>query len=208
MKWFIMIFLELVFQVLCILTNPFVCLMADEKGELHSIWHYWQTEDNTLDVRWVITEGCVPVWFRYDYDKHYIYHYEDKEYGRMIPGYVDLIGPEFTIKERLQRYGCRLYWLYRNCNGGFTYRFNSRDYNGNDNHIVIDIVNGSRRLWISYIIGENIWTTTWCIYVFWPWCRWFAVRSYLGWKLMGNIEPYNMRASIAVFFSPFRKWEE
>jgi hypothetical protein len=191
------------------ITNPIVCLFADECGELYGIWHYWQTPDNTLDVRWMVyEEGCTPSIFHYDYDRHYIYTPEISIRGIKEPGWAYITDPNFTIKELIQRYFCRLWWMYRNCNGGFTYRFNARDYHGSNNKVAADIGDGSRRLWISYVSGGNLWNITWCIYIFWPWCRWFAVRAYLGWKLMGNVEPYEMRAPIAVFFSPFRIWRD
>jgi hypothetical protein len=206
MKWILQAVLELFFKVLCMITNPLVCLFADEWGELHGIWHYWQTYDNTLDVRWMIYEhGCTPKLFHYDYDRHYVYQYEKKSDGRMRPGYVSLIDPEFTLKERIQRYFCRLAWMYRNCNYGFSYYINGRNYNGNDNVVIKNIKDGRKRLWISYVSGGSWWTTTWGVYVFWPWCSRFYLRAYMGWKLMGSTGPYNMRAMLAMCIWPFRK---
>ena len=111
MTWILYAILTIVSMVVAYITNPIVVLFADEKGNLPHCFRWWQTYDNCLDVGWMISEGHVPKLFRYDFDKHYIYHPEDKSYG-LNPGYVDIIDPKFTIKERIQRYFCRLAWLY------------------------------------------------------------------------------------------------
>src|SRR5574344_463959 len=199
-------FFEFFFMIFCGLTNPIVCLFADEYGWLPKIFKYWQTFDNTLDMEWLIYEGYVPEIFCYDYRKHYVYHYENKSNGQMIPGYVDLIDANFTTKEKIQRYFCRLIWLYRNCNYGFSYYVNGRSYNGSQNCIIANKQDYVDETWISYINdNSNFFKRTWCFYYVKQWCGKFALRIYLGWKLKNCTEPYNMRAMIAFHFNPFTK---
>lgn len=118
MLWIIEAAASFLFMLIAYITNPIVVLFADEKGDLPRIFKWWQTYDNCLDIEWMISEGHVPKIFRYDFNKHYVYHLENKKNG-LIPGYVDVIDSNFTIKERIQRYFCRLAWLYRNTGYGF-----------------------------------------------------------------------------------------
>ena len=83
----------------------------------------WQTWDDSCNPRFHVME-VVPKFLRYDYDKHY------KEYKATTPElkavgrerwFAELIGPSFTTKERVQRYICRVLWLYRNCAYGFAF---------------------------------------------------------------------------------------
>lgn len=110
MSWLLYVCLDLIFTVLCYLTNWFVVIFADEKGQLPKVFKLWQTYDNPLDIRWQVLE-VVPKFLRYDFDSHYIYHYEMKGDGYMRPGFVQLWYNDFTKKERVQRYFCRLLWL-------------------------------------------------------------------------------------------------
>jgi hypothetical protein len=60
MMYFFYCVLEIIFTIVCYLTNPIVVLFADEYGNLPYSLRYWQTWDNTLDVEWMITENKVP----------------------------------------------------------------------------------------------------------------------------------------------------
>ena len=197
--------LELIFMLICVVTNPIVCLFANEVGQLPAVFKLWQTHDNPLDIEWMVTDdGCVPDCFKYDFKRHYIYHYENTTNGVLTPGYVELIDPTFTLTERLKRYGCRLSWLYRNCNYGFSYYINGRDYNGKDNVIVRSSgIKTNNELWISYIKGGNILTATWSLCLVHQYCKWFCIRIYIGWKLVNCTEPYDTRAMLAFHFNPF-----
>ena len=75
MSWLLYVCLDLIFTVLCYLTNWFVVIFADEKGQLPKVFKLWQTYDNPLDIRWQVLE-VVPKFLRYDFDSHYIYHYD------------------------------------------------------------------------------------------------------------------------------------
>lgn len=123
MLWFIFYPMNLMLSILCYLTNWLAVLFADERGELHGSWLYWQTWDDSLDVEWFVKE-TVPKIFRYDFDKHYVSTREAPEYLKPLgrdKGAVKCINNEFTLKERIQRYFCRVLWLYRNNGYGFAF---------------------------------------------------------------------------------------
>ena len=123
MLWFIFYPMNLMLSILCYLTNWLAVLFADERGELHGSWLYWQTWDDSLDVEWFVKE-TVPKIFRYDFDKHYVSTREAPEYLKPLgrdKGAVKCISNEFTLKERVQRYFCRVLWLYRNNGYGFAF---------------------------------------------------------------------------------------
>lgn len=122
-KWFFLAIADLLFTVICYVTNPIVLLFADEVGNLPKIFLWWENWDDHLDIDWMIDENHVPKFARYDFHKHYKYH-DPAEAEKLIGeyrGYVDLLDSDFTLKERLQRYICRLIWLYRNCGYGFSF---------------------------------------------------------------------------------------
>lgn len=122
-------FFAFIVYAFCYITNPIVVLFCDEYGNLPKYFRLWQTYDNCLDVEWLITEKCVPKIFRYDFNKHYKYHLEDKTDGKLIAGYVDLLDPNFSTVERIQRYFCRLLWLCRNNAYGFRYYIFGKEVN-------------------------------------------------------------------------------
>lgn len=203
------VILDLLFTIIAYLTNPIVVLFADEYGNLPKCLRWWQTYDNCLDIEWMISEGCIPKIFRYDFNKHYIYHLEDKSNG-LIPGYVELIDPNFTTWEKIQRYFCRLAWLYRNCAYGFAYEVCGRKYDPKDN-MILATNHGSKddMHWESYIAdGRNIFTATWCYYLTRPWCKWFYYRIYVGWKLKGCTTGPKSIAMLAFHFTCFRRREK
>lgn len=133
-KWLALAIIDVLFNAICYITNPFVLLFADELGNLPKIFLWWSNWDDHLDVGWMIYEHHVPSWAEYDFNKHYKYHSE-WEAEHLIGehrGYVELLDPNFTLKERLQRYVCRLTWLYRNCAYGFSYYVTGVNVNGAD----------------------------------------------------------------------------
>lgn len=204
MKWFLQAALEVLATIIAYLTNWFVVFFADECGQLPKCLKWWQTYDNPLDVEWMVTEGVVPGFARYDFNRHYKYHYEDKGDDYMKPGYVELLDPDFTLWERFQRYVCRLWWIYRNSNYGFSYYVNGRTVNGKDNIILLDINEPNNRQFKSVVKGGNWWSATWCYYYEKPYCKWFKLRVYLGWKLK-SVYAGKQRHMLALFFNPFRK---
>lgn len=204
MQWFFQAIFELIFTVIAYITNPIIVLFADEYGNLPKCLRFWQTYDNCLDIEWMISENNVPNFAKYDFNKHYVYHLEEKTDDKMIPGYVDIIDPNFTVKERIQRYVCRLAWLYRNTGYGFSYELNGRDFFGEDNKVLKDIETENSRIWISYI-PDNFWNLTWSIFLYIPYYKnsKYKLRMYLGWKLK-SIRASKHRAMLALHINPFR----
>ena len=129
LKWILMAILDILFNIVAYLTNPFVLLFADEVGNLPSIFLWWSNWDDHLDVDWMVYEHHVPKFAEYDFNKHYKYHseWEAEELIGEHRGYVDMLDPDFTLWERFQRYVCRLAWLYRNCAYGFSYHVTGVD---------------------------------------------------------------------------------
>lgn len=204
MTWILYAILTIISMIVAYITNPIVVLFADEKGNLPHCLRWWQTYDNCLDVGWMISEGHVPKLFRYDFDKHYVYHLEDKSYG-LKPGYVDILDPNFTTKEKIQRYFCRLAWLYRNTAYGFAYEVLGREYTPKENVVLKKYGGGIDAEWISYI-DDNHETIdkTWSFYLTKPWCKYFYLRIYAGWKLKGCTNGPRSKAMVACHFNPFR----
>lgn len=195
MMYFFYVLLEIIFTIICYLTNPIVVLLADEYGNLPYCLRYWQTWDNTLDVEWMITENKVPKIFQYDYGKHYKYIYEDHDNN--IPGHVIMLNPNFTLIERFKRYFCRLAWLYRNTGYGFSYEVTGVEINGADIVKYKDIKISPYRYQIYYtddafmIRYEN------------PWCEKFKWRIFLGWKMQDVKSTETRRCMLALYISPF-----
>lgn len=122
-KWFLMAIIDLLFNVVAYITNPLVVLTASEYGNLPWLLTWWDNYDDCMDVEWFIKEGHVPSWCVYDYDKHYKFHDSNEALKTrgICKSYVDILDWNFTLKERIQRYVCRVLWLYRNCAYGFSY---------------------------------------------------------------------------------------
>lgn len=208
MIWIIKVILEILAMIIAYITNPIVVLFADEYGNLPKLLYWWQTHDNCLDVDWMVyEEGCTPTFAHYDFNSHYIYHYEQKfDDGTMVPGYVEIINPNFTTKERFQRYICRLCWLYRNCNYGFSYYVNGVVTDKEKLIIKRDINLINDEEFLGYETGHSIFMTPWCIYYCKKYCKWFRLRIYLGWKLKGKGSGSG-RHMLALHISPFKPVE-
>ena len=196
MKYFLYCIADLVFQIICYLTNPIICLFANEYGNLPYCLRYWQTWDNTLDVEWMITENIIPNVFHYDYGKHYKYVYENHDKG--IPGHVLMLDENFTTLERVQRYFCRLAWLYRNTGYGFSYEVTGVSINGADIIKTQDISTSDYRYMVYYT--ENYFMIRYEK----PWCKWFKWRIFLGWKMQDVKSNEVKRCMLALYINPFR----
>lgn len=196
-KWLVLCGANMLCMVLCYLTNWFVVLFADKYGNLPKIFKLWQTYDNCLDIAWMIYEGNVPKFARYDFNKHYLYHYENKGDGYIIPGYVDLIDENFTLKEKFQRYICRCAWLYRNCGYGFAYYIFGKYVRYNDVKIIVD----QKDFFFAIDIKQNIF----CLKDDRQWCRYFKKSIYLGYKFAGiKNRKYPLRSMLANRTNLFR----
>ena len=133
-KWALFSVFDILFNIIAYITDPIVLLFADEAGNLPSIFVWWANWDDHLDIVWMIDEHHVPKFAEYDFHRHYKYH-SPEEAEQTIGvhcGYVDLLDPEFTTKERLQRYICRLWWLWRNNAYGFSYYVTGIDVRKDD----------------------------------------------------------------------------
>lgn len=217
--WVLYCILDVFFNIVCYLTNPIVVLFADEVGELPAIFKWWANWDDGLDVEWMVSEGHVPKWARYDFNKHYRYHseWEALETKGVFHGYVDLLDPNFTIKERIQRYFCRLIWLYRNCAYGFSYYVTGIDVDGSD---LMDknppVMMNGQKLTIRYY--KNWWfNKPFVVYgmIRWnlkdvSWLKWmkvdhrFIFKIFLGWKCHSVKSGEQSRCMLALFAWPFK----
>ena len=122
--WLILLPFSLLAMFLCYLTNPIAVLFCDEDGELHGVWRNWQTHDNSCNPSDVTEHKQLPSFLLYDWPKHYKETYgttpELEKVGRKR-WFTKCIDPNFTLKERIQRYICRVYWLTRNCSYGWSF---------------------------------------------------------------------------------------
>lgn len=203
-RWFLYVIADFAFTILCYFTNPIVVLFADERGRLPKIFKLWQTYDNTLDVGWMVTEGIVPKIFRYNYNSHYYYVYEDKSKYPCEPGKVYIVNPNFTLWERVQRYFCRLWWLYRNTGYGFSYYVCGKEYNPQNIIALKDYKDTKYNECHHYEIKDSY---LWRFYYTKPWFWKFYLRIYFGWKL-NHSEMTLDKAMIAFFINPFRMIKE
>lgn len=201
MTYIFYLILDILFTLICYVTNPVVILFSNEHGELPYSLRWWQTYDNCIDIPHTINSG-VPKLFRYDFDKHYKYTPEFKNKYAMKPGYVEILDPNFTVLEKIQRYFCRNVWLYRNTAYGFSYEVCGRyvfadkvktyvDYNYAENDKCYIAVVNDNRIFLN---------KTWSIFYTKKYCKWFYLRIYLGWKFKGTAG----QSMIAFHINPFR----
>lgn len=214
--WLLLCVVDVIFNIICYLTNPIVVLFANEVGELPAIFKWWANWDDGMDVDWMIYEHHVPKWAEYDFNRHYKYYseWEAWEQGKS-KGYVMLLDGNFTLKERFQRYVCRLVWLYRNCAYGFSYYVTGRDVDGSQLIDKSRLVLG-QKLTIKYY--KN-WKTTGPFVVYgmirWnpkdvSWLKWtkidhrFIFKVFLGWKCHSVKSGEQSRCMLVLFAWPFK----
>lgn len=205
---------DVLFNIIAYLTNPFVLLFADDLGNLPSVFKWWANWDDHVDVDWMVYGHHVPKFAEYDFNRHYKY-YDEWQAESIIgkhKGFVVLLDDNFTLKERFQRYVCRLVWLYRNCAYGFSYHVTGREINGAD---VEEVTNtktcyfGRYKHWLTY--------EPFCYYVMrsWntcdvSWLRWtginhkFYLKLFFGWKFQRIKSTERQRAMLALFAYPFK----
>ena len=53
LKWIVFAIIDVLFNIICYITNPFVLLFADELGNLPRIFLWWSNWDDHLDVDWM-----------------------------------------------------------------------------------------------------------------------------------------------------------
>ena len=195
-KWFLLAIVDVLFNAICYLTNPIVLLFADELGNLPWIFTWWANYDDHLDVDWMVYEHHVPRFAEYDFNKHYKYYSEweaEKTIGEHR-GYVELLDPHFTLKERFQRYVCRLVWLYRNCAYGFSYYVTGMDVYGKDVRKLIDTKEiffyETDYSWVYSNSSKSFGTHRW--------------KIFLGWKMQATAEKEKEHCMLAFCINPFK----
>jgi hypothetical protein len=205
--WFLYLPFSLLFAVLCYLTNPIVVLFCDRDGELHGLWHLWQTWDNSLDCSDI--KHIAPSFLLYDWDKHYREYEGITNYWETVRRprwYTVCINNEWTLWERFQRYICRVYWLTRNCSYGFAFYIFGADVSP-----MLEIQRSEHTIFVREIFGGNIggafmykndapifsigkWTVYW--------------KNFLGWKIdeSAKVTTHAMIANRIAFY--FEKEKE
>lgn len=197
-KWFVLSVLDALFNVIAYVTDPFVLLFADEVGNLPGWALWWENWDDHLDVDWMVYEHHVPKFAEYDFNRHYCYHdeYEAEQLIGEHRGYVDLLDGDFTLKERFQRYVCRLWWLWRNNAYGFSYYVTGVDVR-KDDIVKVKTVENDGYIWYEtdnafcYKDGRKSFGS----------CYW---DNFIGWK-MQNVEHDVERCMLAFRITPFSK---
>ena len=212
-KWILYCIIDILFNLICYITNPFVLLFANEVGELPKIFKLWENWDDGLDIEWMITEHRVPKFAEYDFNRHYKYYtdWEAKKYHGREKGFVELLDPNFTLKERFQRYICRLVWLYRNCAYGFSYYVTGVIVDDNKlidylvdrtpGHQIVMRYYKNWWLWDPFVIWTEITWHTKDVFIF----RWlgidrdFNIKTFLGWKCQYIKKGETKRCMLALF---------
>lgn len=194
--WLLYLLPATAITILCYITNPLVVLFCDEQGELPGLLHLWQTWDDSCDAEYYMKE-CVPAWLDYGYDAHYI-SYEDTDwwtaaYGKRRRFSVLRQDAQWTTKQRLQRYCCRVLWLMRNCAYGWCFYVFGADMTHIKWHIQEDKhFFGSIGSWLTepfvYKDERRI-------------CSWLSWKVYIGWKSYpGNADPQRCMLAYRILF--------
>ena len=152
-KWLLQAIASFVVSIFCYITNPIVVLFCDKDGELPTWCKYWQTWDDSVYSSDVVHKRELPDFLLYNYNGHYIEH--DTCEGQQLASerqhkreaelkrvnrrrwFSTCFNDDWTIKERLQRYICAVYWLTRNCGYGFSFWWFGANAYGDD--ICIDV---------------------------------------------------------------------
>lgn len=206
MIWLPLFILNAVLMVICYITNPIVCLFCDEEGELHGFLNYWQPWDDSCNARFFVLEK-VPSFLRYDYDRHYEEWWgttpELEQYNRQRC-FAKLIDPNFTVKERLQRYICRVLWLTRNCGYGFSfYIFGDWAFKATSvEHF--HCKDGRHYVRFGWDESQSIWTRVWWFKVDWYWSKRLHTEGFLGWKINESYPGDSQYSMIAHRFVPIK----
>lgn len=111
--------LSLLMSIVCYITNPIVLLFCNIHGELPFFLHLWQTWDNSCNPSDI--KSMLPKSMTYWWDDHYIEYEDTIKSANRTRWKTKCINENFTIKERVLIYLCRLYWLTRNCSYGWSF---------------------------------------------------------------------------------------
>src|SRR5574344_138181 len=189
MSYFVEVILNLLISIFCYLTNWFVVLFADERGELHGIWRYLKTCAHSLDVDFYFKEKVWKI-FRYDFDSKYISSRETtpelEAVGRDKGCVILKDGATFSIKEKIQRYFCRVGWLMRNNAYGFAFYIFGKSVVGSDVVFIKSINDRKKQITFAYDKTKNIFIRPWILYVTLPISEHITFNAFLGWKIDYN----------------------
>ena len=192
-KWVLFAIVDLLFNVIAYITNPIIVLFCTSCGQLPEIMCWWANWDDGCDVEWMVTEHHVPSFAEYDFNKHYKY-VDEWEAEQVIGHHHGFVIPKdmhFTFKEKLQRYVCRLAWLYRNCAYGFSYYVTGVTINEADIRKTVDED--------KYIFYET--DDAFCLKYDRPSFKDFHWEIFLGWKFQ-NVHGTE-RCMLAFRINPF-----
>lgn len=193
---------SLIITIICYLTNWFVCLFADELGELHGFLKNWQTWDDSLDPRFFVVKE---VWsfLKYDYDKHY------EEYEGSTPELEEVGrtrwftrfkegGEHFTLVERIKRYFCRVLWLTRNNAYGFSFWFLGRKVDGKN---MVWKISDDGKVKYGYDITQPWWKRAFIYKNDSNICGKFSWQTFLGWKISDELKVHQAMIANRIWFS-------
>ena len=185
MIWLLYVPLNLLIMLICYITNPIVVLFATETGELKGFLQYFATWDDSLDPGFFVKEK-VPSFLRYDWDRHYAeYEYTTdrlRALGR-TRWFVRLKDSNFTIKERIQRYFCRVLWLTRNCGYGFSFYWFGKLVEGMDVRLIEETDGDGLSEKLAYDPAKSILTRPWMYKNTRKICSWLRWEIFCGWKI-------------------------
>lgn len=178
--WLLLLPLALVCTVVSYILNPLVVLFCDEDGELHGIWKYFQTWDNSCNPSDIV--NIYPAWLSEWWLKHYIEsevmpdEYIKYNRSRWITICED---KDFTNIEEVKRYICRVLWLTRNCAYGFMFYppfgiMSPTYFLVSEGHWTYDMVHGKMFGAFAYKNSDEFFSV-WKLHVYF--------NIYIGWKL-------------------------
>ena len=201
MIWLPMFLLNCIVMILSYVLNPVVVLFADEDGELPDWCKWFQTWDDSCDVRFFVLEN-MPKFLQYDFDAKYVETKgttpELKAVGRERWFTKLKDGATFTTKEKIQRYFCRVGWLMRNCGYGFAFWMFGKTVTGKDLVTVknMPVAADGTYMKINYNPNENIFMRTFKIHGYQHLFGPVYMDIFIGWKTDDESET-PVRAMIA-----------
>lgn len=193
MKWFAYAPLQLLCMVVCYLTNWIIVLFADKNGELRGPLRLWQTWDDSLDSEDCVTKYA-PKIIRYDFYKYYrVEWHELPGYNRLRKYSINVA--TLSLPDKIKRYCCRVFWMYRNCAYGFAIEWFGADVPANSVKVYADYKEGKNELY--YATSRN----KWMLYCTLPINSNYRWKIYMGWKLSpGTKEDHRAMLAFRIWF--------
>ena len=186
MIWFLYLPLSIFFMLFCWLINWIVVFFSNKEGELPKFLRYFQTWDSSLDSEFFCTD-VVPKKYsliKYDfYEKYEVYQDKEtlKQYGYAIDK-VKLIG-NFSLKEKIKRYFCRLLWIMRNPAYGFSFYILGVHGDKANIEFLKRIDTEDREFIFAWDKSKNILIRPWTLRLYQHIIGKLYITAYLGWKI-------------------------